>query len=592
MINLALLSVTIKIKDMHCRSCEQILESTVRRLSGVHSVKAIWRHNSLEVTYDSAVCSLQMVQDAVRQAGYRVGEPERGRALGMVFLITAVIWLGKYTVGADIDTMLQQPISFFMLFVIGALTSLHCIGMCGGIMVSQTIGKGNSSGPPWQAAVLYNSGRLLSYGLTGGIVGALGSIFAISLSVKAGITIFAGCFMMLMGINLLGFKLPVVLPTGLRTLISTRVKAQGPFAVGLLNGLLPCGPLQTMQVFALGSGSAASGAAAMLLFGLGTMPLMLPLGVATSWMSSSFTGRVLKASGIMVIMLGVIMANRGLAIAGIHLPGFGVWQTNAVAHGAPIKAEIKDGTQVVRIAANDKGYVPNIIVVQKDLPVKWIVEGQQINSCNNEIIVPSLHIQTKLRQGENSIEFTPGDGDIRFSCWMGMIQGLIKVVDNLETTDISKLEALPAAGGCCSGGTCGMGADKRPSIYGDDFSKVPTNRLIHKASIAGEKQTISIKGIGYEFEPLVAVIAKGKPVKFVFELTEFDSPEGKFEIIEGVSKKTLISFPGNRGTTVVQFTPVQSGSYGIFKNGNVMGVIEVVEDVTAADLENVRVKLF
>lgn len=589
---MGLTSVTIKIKDMHCRSCEEILESNVRRLPGVHSVKAEFCRNSLKVKFDPARCPLHTIEGAVRQAGYSIGEPQRGRALGMVFILTAVILLGNYTGGIDIDAMLQQPISFFMLFVIGAFTSLHCIGMCGGIMVSQTIGKGNSSGPPWQAAVLYNSGRLLSYVLTGGIVGALGSVFAISLSVKAGITIFAGCFMMLMGINLLGFKLPVVLPTGLRTLISTRVKAQGPFAIGLLNGLLPCGPLQTIQVFALGSGSAAAGAAAMLLFGLGTMPLMLPLGVATGWMSSNFAGRVLKASGIMVIMLGVIMANRGLAIASINLPGFGVWQTKAVAHGAPIKAEIKDGTQVVRIAANDKGYVPNVIVVQKNLPVKWIVEGQQINSCNNEIIVPSLHIQTKLRQGENSIEFTPGDGDIRFSCWMGMIQGLIKVVDNLETADISKLEAPPAASGCCSGGTCGMGADVRPSIYGDDISKVPTNRLIQKASITGDTQTIVVKGIGYEFDPLVAVIAKGKPAKFIFELTQFDSPEGKFEIMEGASKNTLISFPGNRGSTVVQLNPAQSGSYGIVKKGKLLGVIEVVDDITEIDLEKVRVKLF
>lgn len=589
----ALTCVTIKIKDMHCRACEEILERQVENLPGVYSVKADFRKNTLQVNFDQTLCAAANIDRVIKQAGYTVGEPggRQSKALGAALIAAAIILLGNYTGGIDMDTMLQQQVSYFMLFVIGLLTSLHCIGMCGGIMVSQTIANDNGKVEFWQPALLYNTGRLLSYTLVGGIVGALGSVIAVSLSFKAGITIFAGCFMILMGLNLLGFGIPLPLPGKIRALVTVRVSRKGPFAIGLLNGLLPCGPLQTMQVFALGSGSAMAGATAMLLFGLGTMPLMLPLGWATGWLSRHYVGKILKFSGAMVIVLGLIMANRGLAIAGINWPVTGVFKTQTAAQGEPIKAEIKDGIQFVRIAANDKGYVPNVIVVQKNVPVKWIIDGQQINSCNNEIIVPSLQLQKKLRQGETIIEFTPGDNDIRFSCWMGMIQGLIKVVDNLETADISKVEPLPAAGGCCGGGACGMGGNTRPSIYGEDVSTVATDRLVKKATVAGGTQTASIKGSGYEFDPLVIVMAKGKLAKLTFDLEDFDSPEGKFEIIEGATSNTLVSFPGRKGSVAVQFAPRQAGSYGIVKEGKLYGVVEVVDDLAGVSLEQVRNKL-
>jgi plastocyanin domain-containing protein len=67
--------------------------------------------------------------------------------------------------------------------------------------------------------------------------------------------------------------------------------------------------------------------------------------------------------------------------------------------------------------------------VQKGIPVKWVVSGEQVTSCNNEIIVPSMKIEQKLKRGETVINFVPQDRDIPFSCWMGMLRGVIKVVD-------------------------------------------------------------------------------------------------------------------------------------------------------------------
>lgn len=466
---------------MHCLSCEDILQDEIGRLPGVINVKGDFKKNSILVEFDPLLCSRADVERAVRKAGYSIGEAGNRKAIGLALIFTAIILLGIYSGGIDMESMLQRQVSYFMLFVIGMLTSLHCIGMCGGIQLSQTIIKDHAAGSTaWRSAILYNLGRLASYTLLGGFVGAIGTAISFTLSFKAGVTVFAGVFMVIMGMNLIGFKVPLPFPAKLLGSLSKHVKARGSFSIGLLNGLLPCGPLQTMQIYALGAGSALSGASAMFFFGLGTIPLMLPLGMSTGWISRNYTGRLLTFSGMLVMILGIVMASRGMVLAGINVPMMTGPSTFAPSQATAVKAEIKDGIQVVRMAANAKGYVPNTIIVQKNIPVKWVVDGQQITSCNNEIIVPSLHIQKKLRSGENIIEFTPGNSDIRFSCWMGMIQGLIKVVDDINSVDLANIEALPSSGDCCSGGSCGMGGGK-PSIYGDDISKVPTERPDQKS---------------------------------------------------------------------------------------------------------------
>src|SRR5690606_14804228 len=113
----------------------------------------------------------------------------------------------------------------------------------------------------------------------------------------------------------------------------------------------------------------------------------------------------------------------------------------------------KNGIQVIKMTADNRGYTPNAFYVQKGIPVQWIIDGQQLNSCNNAIVSRALNLQTKIEKGENIIEFTPGNEDINFSCWMGIIRGVIKVVDNLSAVDTSKPDpSLPPAStgpSCC-----------------------------------------------------------------------------------------------------------------------------------------------
>lgn len=165
----------------------------------------------------------------------------------------------------------------------------------------------------------------------------------------------------------------------------------------------------------------------MFAFALGTMPLMLACGTLSGMFSKAATARLLRLSGVLVIVLGIVMANRGLALVGMDtVSGLVAGTKDKVAE---VKQEPDSAVQIIRMTADRNGYQPSVLHVQKGIPVKWIIEGKVINSCNNEIVVPALQIKKKLTRGENIIEFIPPEREVAFSRWMGMIRGVIKVAD-------------------------------------------------------------------------------------------------------------------------------------------------------------------
>jgi sulfite exporter TauE/SafE len=157
----------------------------------------------------------------------------------------------------------SQSMGYGLIFVVGLLTSLHCIAMCGGIVLSQGINREALSGlarfrTRLLPSLLYNGGRVVSYTIIGGIVGAVGSLFSLSTTLKGAMPFIAGAFMLFLGVRMLGIipwlsRLSIRLPGSWGEKLSASASLRGPFVVGLLNGLMPCGPLQTMQVYALGT---------------------------------------------------------------------------------------------------------------------------------------------------------------------------------------------------------------------------------------------------------------------------------------------------------------------------------------------------
>lgn len=447
----------IKVYGMTCTSCEKRIEKEVKKLRGVINVWASFVKQCVIVEYDSEACSIGAIKKVINKIGYSTESQNVFKLIGILIIVLAVIFIGNSTTGIDMNSKLKGA-TYFMLFVVGVLTSIHCVGMCGGIMFSQTIkGEANGKIAVIKPALLYNLGRVLSYTILGGIVGAVGSVFTLSIVLKAALQIFAGTFMIIMGLNMSGFglfrKINFKLPW---SACSIKKKPKAPFLVGILNGFMPCGPLQTMQLYALGTGSAFKGALSMFLFALGTVPLMLAFGALSGLFSKNSTKTILKFSGILVVVLGITMGTRGLALAGVNLPSitFNSKAKGVAASKASPKLTIKNGVQIINMTADENGYTPNGLYVQKNMPVKWIIDGKSLNSCNDIIVIPSLNKQINLQPGENVIEFTPQDSDISFSCGMGMIRGVIKVVDDIKSVDTSKEDpSIPAPNSgmpCCN----------------------------------------------------------------------------------------------------------------------------------------------
>ncbi|MCY6369523.1 sulfite exporter TauE/SafE family protein [Clostridium ganghwense] len=588
----------IKVYNMTCTSCEKTVEKTIKKLNGVSNTLVSYSEQYVIVEYDTKLCNRKLIEDSIKNTGYSTKDSNTHKLIGIFILAIAIILLGNSTQGFDMNEKLSNA-TYFVIFIVGILTSLHCVGMCGGIMLSQSMSKesGNKLSTI-KPSILYNAGRVLSYTILGGIVGALGSVISLSLNFKAGIQILAGLFMVIMGLNITGFSLfrrfNIKLPW---SFCSIKKKPSSPFIVGILNGFMPCGPLQTMQLYALGAGSAFKGAVSMFLFSLGTVPLMLAFGAISGLLSKGYTKKMLKFSGILVVVLGLIMGNRGLALAGIRLPSLNnrVLTENSNSSQANVsKAVIENGVQVINMNADYKGYTPNAFYIQSNIPVKWIIDGKQLTSCNNEIVVPSLNIEKRLESGKNIIEFTPEQsGDINFSCWMGMIRGVIKVVDNIDSVDVSKSDAsLPPAstdGSCCSSPIEDT-TPSNPSIYGDDLNKVPTNKLINKADIENGTQSLTIKGIGYEFSPLIMVLNKNTPTKLTLDLKDFDNPEAKYKIISINSGDTLTTFYGKKDIIEIETIFEKSGGYAVIYQNTVLGVIEVTDDLKTVNLEKIREK--
>lgn len=588
----------LKVFDMTCTSCEKRVERALNKVNGVSNAIASFKDQNVIVEFDTNVCNLDIIKNAINSAGYSTESKNTYKLVGIAIIAFAIIYLGSSTTGIDLNTRLNGA-TYFVLFIVGALTSIHCIGMCGGIMLSQSVTKESKSKfDSIKPALLYNIGRVLSYTILGGIVGALGSVLSLSLTFKAVLQIAAGAFMIIMGLNMSGFSLfrriNLKLPW---SSCSVKKKPKTPFLVGMLNGIMPCGPLQTMQLYALGTGSATKGALSMFLFALGTVPLMFTFGALSGLLSKNNTKSLLKFSGILVVVLGIMMETRGFALAGVNVPTL----ANALTLNSPsvdtansaAKPTIENGVQVIKMIADENGYTPNGLYVQKNKPVKWIIDGKSLNSCNGSIIVPSLNIQRNLKSGENIIQFTPKDKDISFSCSMGMIRGIIKVVDNLDSVDTSKPDSsipAPSSGMKCCTGNGANTTPQKPSIYGDDFSKVPTDRIIHKAVLSDNLQTAKIVGNGYEFEPLITVLNKNIKTKLTIDLTQFDNPDGKYSIVNLNTKEILTSFNGKKGSIDVEFTINTSGAFGLIKDNGLIEEFEVVDDINTVNKQQLREK--
>lgn len=429
----------VKASNMTCESCEKIIKKTISKLEGIKRIEIKYDTQEGVVEYDDEKTSFNEIISAVKNEGYGFKEKSENGTLQITIgeeqIKTAtllggllLVILGGYIIATRYFQLpeLTNQASLTLIFTAGLFTGFHCIGMCGGFVVAYATRSNKKT-----SHFMYGAGKTLSYTIIGAIFGLIGSIIVFTPLMRGMAAIIAGAFLILYGINNLNLipqlrKLRFQGPMFL-TQLTTRVKTKNPFVIGLLNGLMiACGPLQAMYVFAAGTGSPTQGALSLLAFGLGTLPPMLGFGMFTSFISKNTAKTIVKASGVIVIALGFIMLNTGLALTGVSID----LKTTASSANQLTGLTINNGYQEIYMNVTRNGWEPATFTIKKGVPVKWIVNGKEITSCNRAIQVPKLGLYFDVKKGEQVIEFTPKEtGNIPFTCWMGMIRGNFKVVE-------------------------------------------------------------------------------------------------------------------------------------------------------------------
>jgi len=524
--------IILKTGDMHCVSCEKLIERSVKDIKGVKYVKSDYNTETTELLYDDAETDLMVIKTAIENEGHptQIAQPEtqthipaegvektemreenrgtleqtsepatvsapisnsfqernernwaRGGSatsneqnqsnafsfgtfsllLGFVTILIGIYFILNKYISLNFSN-LSENTSIAVLLVLGFLTGFHCIGMCGGFVLSYA-GRIKKQGD-LMPHFMYGTGKTISYTILGALFGLIGSAIAFTTELRGSIAVIAGIFLVLYGVNMLNLlpflrkfqlRLPSFMPQG-------EWSGNGPLITGLLNGLmLACGPLLALYIFAAGTGSPIEGAKALFFFGLGTLVPMLTFGITAHYFSSALTRNVVKFSGVLVIVMGLLMANNGLALLGIGLPlsispGSQVGGTDSGITNIKLDA---DGYQVIKMNVTSRGWEPNSLVLKKGVPVKWEINVLELTGCNNEILVRDYGLDIKLKQGLQTVEFTPQNtGTVGFTCWMGMIRGQFVVIDGNSSAAAANVPPLPSGGSCGgSGGGCGCG---------------------------------------------------------------------------------------------------------------------------------------
>jgi sulfite exporter TauE/SafE len=172
--------------------------------------------------------------------------------------------------------------------------------------------------------LLYNSGRITTYGVAGAVMGFAGSFVNVAsrlAGIQNGVMIAAGIIMVIMGLGIVGIaggtgwlERHNSLVLGMAKKIFPRRSAGKYYPLGLVLGLLPCGLSYTAFIAAAGTGNPLAGMLTMFSFGLGTVPALALFGMMVSYLGSRLRGWMQKAGGVAVIVMGLYYLLKGIEL--------------------------------------------------------------------------------------------------------------------------------------------------------------------------------------------------------------------------------------------------------------------------------------
>lgn len=432
------------IGGMHCGNCIVAVERSLRALPGVLDVRVKYPPGLATITFEDEL-NVAELEKALQASGYTIKVVGQGqsapRQSGRHYLEIAAAFAILMGLALTLQHFQLIPrgfsvsdqMSYGLAFLIGLVASVSsCLAVTGGLLVALAA-KYNVANPYLTdrqrliPPLYFNLGRIISYPLLGGAIGALGSALTLSPAVSGALTLLASLLMIMLGLNMIGVlppvgrylpSLPPALSHRLHDAAAKETKGAA-FLLGAATFFLPCGFTQALQLYVLSKASFMVGALTMLAFAIGTLPALLSLSAISSLAKGAFQKHFLRFAGAAVILLGIFNIQYGLVLTGS--------ETTKAANAASIAvvAEMQPDGALQRITMKvvDLDYSPNQFTVTQGVPVQWWIDGSQAAGCGRVLLAPQLGIRKILSDTSTTlITFTPNaPGDYAFNCGMGMM---------------------------------------------------------------------------------------------------------------------------------------------------------------------------
>ena len=333
---------------MHCNACVLIIESELNNYPGIIHAKVVLSNNTIEIIGDFGLKTQQEIAEVlsvpIEDNGYKLSVKTFNSpsiknwsdfkiavpiALGFAVLFVVLQKIGL------VNLVGGGNVTYGTAFVIGIIASLStCMAVVGGLVLSMsaTFAK---EGDRIRPQLMFHGSRIVSFFVLGGVIGAIGSAFTLNTSGTFILSLIIVIVMLILGINLLDVfpwakKLEPRVPKFIAKHMHSRIKiltklnhTLTPLLLGVATFFLPCGFTQSMQLYALTTGSFLTGGLTMLSFALGTLPALALISFSSfSIQNSSKPGIFFKSAGLIVILFAIFNLINGLVVIGVISPPF------------------------------------------------------------------------------------------------------------------------------------------------------------------------------------------------------------------------------------------------------------------------------
>jgi sulfite exporter TauE/SafE/copper chaperone CopZ len=333
-------TLTFHVAGTHCPSCKIFIEDILNEQIGIEQAQVDLKHEtvSIKTSLDESQHKLaEILTEKIKHNGYSLSVEKKAKERGSNGVIWQALPIGLAFLALFFIVQKSGVLNFGLggtvtpvtSFIIGLVASVSsCLAVVGGLVLSLSATVSQDKISDVKPMMLFHGGRLISFAVLGGALGAIGSAIGISFTFTAILGIIASSVMILLGLNLVGVfeKNMIALPSGIFSFFrKVEHKTIAPFLVGVGTFFLPCGFTQAMQVAALSSGSFISGLLIMGAFALGTLPTLALLSFGSaSFAQSKHAPLFFKSAGVLVIGLGVFALLAGLAGLGVIEPLFNI----------------------------------------------------------------------------------------------------------------------------------------------------------------------------------------------------------------------------------------------------------------------------